>query len=559
MLSMMMAFFLSSNYLLAQTSIVPAHHPVYDYLYYQRAVGNIPFYNHEDLPISRGEIVNHLRKIEGIGSLSVSDKETIKAYLIEFDDVYLRRTVENGLFTSKDSIIDRLEYYLKSNDEPHIFSVYDTTKSIFGAVDPMFAGQAVVYAWENNNKLTSRYFFKGGRIYATIQGNLGIHIEATNVSATKDSQLLLYDNEWGNALPIIQNRKSASYAYETFGTFKKGALSFDIGTGSLRIGPGISSPLILSENAANMNWMRFKISTQKINYTALHASLYAQTNNTFVQVGADSVRTRVAPDRFLSLHRFSIQPIKQLKISFTEYLIYSNRTFDMSRANPFAPLIFLELEGQDRDNLLMSFDVVLNPIKRLELYGSVLIDDLTSFNNLFKDVKKKDNDVAYNAGLRLGLPFATEFSTGFTKIQPFVYTHWQPLNAVTQNTKSLGHYLGPNSELIDFNLKKWFSYRTRVDISFRLNRKGFNPVDAQNRIVENVGGDINLGSEGPTQNPYLFLENSDVNKWNEFEIAFQFEPKRGIILTGRYIERDVFSGDRVPDFRYLDLRLRFGF
>ncbi|GAB5409657.1 MAG: hypothetical protein BalsKO_20220 [Balneolaceae bacterium] len=550
---------MSSNYLFAQTSLVPAHHPVYDYLFYQRVVGNIPFYNHEDLPISRGEIVEYLRKIEVSESLNFTDRETIEAYLVEFDPLYLRRTVEKGVFTGKGPIKERLEYYLTSNDEPHIFSVYDTTNSIFGAIDPLFAGQAAVKGWENDNELTSRYFFKGGRIYASIEDFLGIHIEATNVSATGNSELLLYDNEWGNALPIIQNKKSASYAYETFGTFKKGTLSFDIGTGSLRIGPGISSPLILSEDAPNMSWMRFKFDTKEIKYTAIHASLYAERYDTYIYVGQDSLRTRVAPDRYLSLHRFSIQPLKQIKLSFTEYLIYSNRTFDMSRANPFAPLVFLELDGQDRDNLLMSFDIIINPINRLELYGAVLIDDLTSFKNLFKDVKMKDNDVAYNAGLRLALPNTMEFSTGFTRIQPFVYTHWQPLNAVTHRTKSLGHYIGPNSQLIDFNLKKWLRYRTRIDVTYRINKKGFNPLNHDGEVIENVGGDINLGSEGPRQEPYLFLENADINKWNEVEIAFQFEPKRGIIITGRYIEREVFSGNRVPDFRYIDLRLRLGF
>lgn len=336
-------------------------------------------------------------------------------------------------------------------------------------------------------------------------------------------------------------------------------LSFDLSTGSLRIGPGIYSPLILSENAPNMNWMRLKFNSEKFKYTALHASLYAPTTNTFVRVGNDTVRARTAPDRFLSLHRVSFQPIRQVKLSFTEYIIYSNRTFDISRANPFSPLVFQELDVQGRDNLLMSFDAVINPVKRVELYASVLIDDLTSFSNLFRDVKVNDNDASYNAGLRVGLPFAMEFSTGYTKIQPYVYTHWQPLNAVTNRTESLGHYLGPNSEMIDINLKKWFMFRTRIDVAYRISRKGFNPIDQDGNVSQNVGVNINFGSDGPRQPPFLFLEDADINRWNEFEISFEFEPRREVVLTGSYIDRHIFQGDRIPNFRYKDLRFRFGF
>lgn len=72
---------------------MPAHHPVYDYLYYQRSVGSIPYYNYEDLPISRGEIVNYLNKIKESQSLSFSDKKTIQAFLQEFDASFLERSV----------------------------------------------------------------------------------------------------------------------------------------------------------------------------------------------------------------------------------------------------------------------------------------------------------------------------------------------------------------------------------------------------------------------------------------------------------------------------------
>ena len=164
-----------------------------------------------------------------------------------------------------------------------------------------------------------------------------------------------------------------------------------------------------------------------------------------------------------------------------------------------------------------------------------------------------------NYGANISLPFASFFSTGFTRIQPFVYTHWQQLNTIEQRGIALGHEAGPNSETIEFAIKKWLPYRSRISLSFKRVKKGFNPIDENGDVTENVGGDINLGSEGPAQRGYRMFENADINTWNQLELGVQIEPWRGVILTTRIIDRKIKEGSRIDDFRYVDLRFRFGF
>jgi len=229
---------------------------------------------------------------------------------------------------------------------------------------------------------------------------------------------------------------------------------------------------------------------------------------------------------------------------------------DIGKLNPVSPLIFTELDGGDKNNLLISSDVVINPIDRVELYGSVLIDDLVSWKYLFKNSDVPNNDVAYNYGTNISLPYAILFSTGFTRIQPFVYTHWQQLNTVEQRKIGLGHEAGPNSETVEFSIKKWLPYRSRISLSFKKIKKGFNPIDANGDVIENVGGDINLGSRNIG---FKMFENADVNTWNQLEVGVQIEPWRGVILNARLIDRKITKGSRLNDFRYLDLRFRFGF
>ncbi len=543
----------------SQVSLVPSTHSVYDWLAYQRASGLILDYNHEDLPITRGKIVGYLSEIkENRVNLSWSDKATLDAYQQEFDSRFLKRSVEKGLFTSKDKFQDRLKYFATSRDEPHLFAIYDSSSNSYGAFDFQF-GRAEVNAWEKGDWRWARYYYKGVRLYGTIQGNYGVHIEADNVSSAGDDRLLLVDPKWGTSEKLLNNKSTSSYSYETMVTVQSKYLSMDLGRGSLKIGPGVSSSLILNTDSPNFNWLRLKLDSKYIDYTAIHGSLFAKPFNTTVQVGGESENTRVSPNRFISLHRISLRPAKRVKVSFTEYILYSNTNMEISKLNPVSPLIFTELDGGDKNNLLISSDIVINPVDRVEVYGSVLIDDLVNFKNIFNDSGDYDNDVAYNLGTNISLPYSVLFSTGFTRIQPFVYTHWQQLNSVEQRGIGLGHEAGPNSETMELSIKKWLPYRSSVNLSFKRVKKGFNPIDGNGNVIENVGGDINLGSDGPAQRGYRMFENADVNTWNQLEMDAQIEPWRGVILNLRLIDRKMIKGTRLTNFRYIDFRFRFGF
>lgn len=539
----------------AQLSLVPANHDVYDWLHYQRVNGHIREYQHEDLPITRGEVVKYLKDIEkDRNNLSDSDRATLDAYLKEMDPYFLKRSFEKGLFTSSDKIVDRAKYYLTSGDEPHLFAYYDSTRAVNGALDYMI-GQAHVFADEDGEKLRSTYYAKGIRTYASVQNTIGLHLEVDNISTSGDIELLRRDTKWGVSGAVLRQRQSSSYSYEAFATLKKDLLSFDVGRGSLRIGPGTSSPLFLRETAPNFNWIRFKVSGKRFKYTAIHGALYASPFNDVVRVGQDTVRTRVAPERWIALHRFSIRPFDRLQISFTEMLTYSNRESDLSYLNPVAPIFFSELENADRDNAFMGLDIVAQPVDRIELYASLLIDDLVSIKQIFKDEATKDDDVAVNFGASVTLPFASQFSVGYTRIEPFVYTHWQRLNTFEQRDRSLGHYLGPNADELEFKVKKWFPFRAWVQIAFRNIRKGFNPIDQDGTEINNTGGNLLNGSDNLG---FSMFQDSDLNRWTEFELSFEVEPLRGLNLSANILNRNVLDGVRENDYLVGDFRVEIG-
>lgn len=542
--------------LYAQISLVPANHDVYSWLHQQRVNGHIKGFQYEDLPISRGEIVEYLKDIEKEkNSLSYSDNATLTAFLKELDPKGLLKSYETGIFTSNQKFIESVKYAARFTEEPNLLAYYDSTSNVNGAFNIMF-GRGELYASENNNPLRTSFYYKGVRIYGSVQDFVGLHVEAENVSISGDEELLIRDQVWGPTGAVQRQGSTSSYSYEAFVTLKKELLSFDIGRGSLRIGPGITSSIILRETAPNFNWMRFKISGAKLKFTSIHGSLYADNFDGFVRVGMDSARTRVAPERWFTLHRLSIRPLDRLQISITEFLTYSNRSSDLSYLNPVSPIFFSELENGDRDNAFMAIDIVAQPIDKIELYGSVLIDDLNSLKDILKDNAVIDDDVAINFGAIASLPFASQFAIGYTRVEPFVYTHWQQLNTFEQRGQSLGHYLGPNADELEVRIKKWLPYRAWVQLSFKKVRKGFNPIDNEGIQILNIGGDV---LDGSNNLGYRMFQGSDLNKWSELEFRFQVEPKRGIMFSANVLNRNIIDGDRLNDYLLGDFRFEIRF
>src|SRR5690349_12656483 len=70
----------------AQASIVPASHPVYDWLLQERIEGRLPTYQHEVRPMSRATIVGHLKTLAAMeDKLSAGERKLLNDFRNEFE------------------------------------------------------------------------------------------------------------------------------------------------------------------------------------------------------------------------------------------------------------------------------------------------------------------------------------------------------------------------------------------------------------------------------------------------------------------------------------------
>ena len=538
-----------------QVSLVPAQHPVYEWLHHQRVLGNIDRFSYEAQPLSRGTLTAYLRRLdEQRDRLGNHDRVLLRQFLQELSIEGLQESVGNNLFEGEGSIPFRVLKTFRDQKEPHLYAAADSGYAY--AID-VFYGQSYLSTEDSVSSFNTVLVEKGVRAYASFYDRFGLHLEVGNLTAQSDDRGARFSPLYNKSFSVVGQDKGNSNYFETSASYQFKALSAHIGHGALRYGAGFGEALGLSTDASKFDWVRLNVDTRLFRYTALHASLASDTENGFLILGGDTLATRISPNRWLALHRLEFLPLDGLRIAFSEMITYSARGTDYAYLNPISPLFLSELDGQDRDNALWLFDATWRVVPGIELYGTVLADDLQGLSGLFSgDSGKTDNDRAFDIGATWALRQGWDLGARFLKIEPFVYTHFQQLNAFEQRGFPLGHSLGPNADRKLLRIRKWLPGRAWIAANLSWTRKGLNPIDADGNTLLNVGGDI---AAGGGNSGFKFLEGADVQKYRELGIEAVVEPWRGIKFSARYELRDITQGTRLPDRDLFDIRLTLGF
>jgi hypothetical protein len=222
-------------------------------------------------------------------------------------------------------------------------------------------------------------------------------------------------------------------------------------------------------------------------------------------------------------------------VGIGETMIYSGRGIKLGYLIPVTFYKFIEMGIQYRDNGNLYFDLQAKFIKNFEMQGTFLFDE-DILSNLC-DLEKYPYKTAYQLGVFWYEPFSIEDLSlifEYTKIRPYVYTHYDIKNNYTAFGKNLGHRIGPNSDELmiksNYNINEWL----RFTFEYRYQREGENIYDHDGTLVKNVRGDIALthGYVIETDRAY-FLDSERVNT-SFFSLGFRVEPIRNFIFDLSY-------------------------
>ena len=540
-----------STSLNAQSSLVPALHPVYDWLEMQRVNGLAPTYQHEVRPQSRATILVLLHALERDSlKLGRVHRNLLRDFLNEFD---MDRLIANRMFTreSVKQLPGSLLPAIRNRKDPVLYANQSSDSTFSGA---FYAEKeiGVLNLDQNGGTKRGRLAIKGVKAFANTNFGLGFHIETEHADIASNRELLARDEKLGTTFGYRVAHEKESASYETFVSYRRPYLELHLGRGSVAMGAALTDPVIIRPDAPNIGFLRMQVGTPTFNLVFLQGSFDADPQYTKQVYDGDTIQVRIAPQRWAALQRITWQPVNQLTIAIHEMTIYSGRGLDFDYLNPVNPQFFSQYDKGDRDNSFVGADIITRPLRGTELFGSLLVDDINSTGKFFRF----DTKAALSVGARQRILQNVQLGTSYTRSDPYMYTHFQRLDTWEQDGRPLGQSIGPNATELAVRVTSWLPLRTRVMIGVRQIKQGLNPVDSAGRQTANVGGDLFKGE--PSKYPGLF-NGADVQNTRRFEVELETELVRSLKLAFKLRDDNVTKGLQLPSNRFIDVRLRYGF
>ena len=513
----------------SQVENVQLHHSVYTFLKEMKVKGVISFIREDDPVISRFEVKDLLEKIAMQESeLSSAEKKLLRKYRIEFSDSIDPDTAtqlfkpQNNFFSDLDQMsTDKIKYLYAYQEENN--NIYcEWLGHFYHAQD--FSKQKAV---------NSDLYDIGFRIRGTIFNHLGYNLTVLKGGVSGNKSLaevieprLLTSFKWIEDSENIGNY-DFTYGYLKYHTSPMNNMNIavQVGREDITLGYGYGSKLVLSGDNPTMDFLKFNFDYGMINYSSLHAST----------TGYFSLNPEERYTKYVAFNRLKLKFENLFDIGIGETMVYSGRGIELGYLTPLAFYKFIEMGLQDRDNGNIYFDLQTKFIKNVELQATFLLDE-DILSNL-ADLEKYTNKTAYQLGAFWYQPFyINDLSLIFeyTKIRPYVYTHFDIKNNYTAFGKNLGHRIGPNADELmlrsTYNFNEWI----RMTLEYRYSREGNNVYAEDGTLIKNVGGDIALshGYENFNTKAY-FLDGEKLNT-NFLSIGIRVEPIRDFIFDVSY-------------------------
>jgi len=334
----------------------------------------------------------------------------------------------------------------------------------------------------------------------------------------------LLEDHYGYVGPLQGGKETYYDATEAYLNWANNWLDLTFGKDHVAWGPGRRTNLLFSGDSPSFTHLRAKIRlTNSTQFTYLVGQLHASPDiplDSVYQTSLGWVRYSLEP-KGIAAHRLEYAPSDNCLLAVNEAVIWGERGLDPAYLNPLGFYYSAQHDGGDRDNVMMSGDFIFRIARSGIIYGEVLIDDL-----------KTSKIGKGNAGNRIGWIVGghtispgikdLEFGIEYTRLEPFVYSHFFPINRYSTWNSSLGADIRPNSDRWEGVLSyrpcsEWF-----LQASSSLNQHG------------SVGGTIGEAIPAGDDDPVYFLDGVR-ERWWGWEVEAEWEPLPGAALSAGVI------------------------
>lgn len=432
----------------------------------------------QDIPhhISYGRVYDLLDELANDNLIELNT--TVKPYSRSFIAEKLLEVVDNQSLNNRQKQEIRFflkEFSLEQNLLPDAkFQLWNTSLSKAAFVPPAFhyrdslfraritplLGLHVNYNPNATHKNIIKRWY-GAEFQAMIGKHLSVYGSLRDISVDGDT---LASYNYLNNLPGYEY-KEASYG----GDFSdsRGGIKYANNWGSIGLvkdnlvwGDSYHSANILSGRTPSFPMITLNLKPAKwfeLNY--FHGWLISNVLDSTKYYTDTQDRKFYRPaNKFMAANMFSFTPIKNLKISVGNSIIYAESTVQPAY---FIPIAFYKSidhlltkgTGTENQNSQVYLNISSRNIKHLHLYGSVLFDEV-SFDRFLPDNAEQNPMSVKIGGMLSNFPvknLSAVAEYNYTNI--ITYKHRFSSLTYASNSYNLGHYLGDNSAELYLALK----------------------------------------------------------------------------------------------------------
>ena len=549
-------FFIYSSDSYSQIENAPLSNDVYNFLKEMQVKQVISGVNDDNPNLSRFQIADFLNAIQMKGNeLSATEKKLLDKYMIEFVPDVMSKKNTASMFKSNMDVSGGFKHIL-SDKQKYLFSYEKNRNNIF--IEPLL-NLYLANSITPDTKKSSKIFDGGFRFRGSLFDHLGYEFKFIKGGAVGDSVLTeSVFPKIKSTFKYVENIENITN-YDFVGGYLKYYLSpsegMDIaaqfGRERITFGLGYSGSLALSGEAPDMDFLKLTFKYGIINFSSVFGST----------VGEYSPDREERYSKYFTANRLKLSFDKLFDVGIGETVI-SSRGIELGYLNPLIFYKFAEMSLQDRDNGTIFADIQTHFIKNLELQGTFFMDE-NILSNL-SDLSKASNKTAYQLGLFWYEPAGLKNVSlifEYTKIRPYVYTHFDSKNIYSAFGVGLGHPAGPNADQLFFKLKYNFSEKLTLDLEFQKIRKGKNYYDTEGNLERNVGGDIFQTFRTGIDNDEAYFLDGVRENTESIGVNISYEPIRNYVFDLHYSNNIVknITYDQNTDNSYAYLKFRFNY
>lgn len=441
---------------------------IHQFLSRQAQKGNIEITDFI-LPLSRKEIARDLTILnDSLHRLSVTEQKELQFYLKEYAE-FNGQLVDSTTFLKKDQsgrlrflAVDNPDFLVRGDPIIGLETIQGKDKSIL-------KNRAGIRFWGHVGK---RFSFQASFSDITESGS-GID---TIRQFSNETGIVRTANVKPNAKTLNYTDLRGSVAYN----WGNGAVT--LGNDQLLLGYGENGRIILSDKSPAypfirldyqpLKWFRFHYAHSWLQSAIIDSAATYPKGNTIY-----GDHREIYIPKFMATHSFNFFPVKGLALSIGESMIYS----DELDVGYLIPVMFFKAydqyasrykinSGSNGQFFLQASS--RNHIPRTHLYGSLFIDEIR-LSEVFNKAKSR-NQVGFNLGASVTDVFVPYLTLGldYTRLNPFVYQNLIPAQNYTNQTYTLGDWIGQNAD----RLTAWIRYnpapRLSTGIQLNYTRKG---------------------------------------------------------------------------------------